>query len=221
MKENRNKTEQIGVGQPAITFLRHSFKDKDGNLTDEGIVKARALDFAIPDGFEIKIFTSDIGRSEHTGKLLGEKLGNLVPKIDPILSEFPYTDEHIEELGLSGLKWLSVNEATKLLAAKIAKFTLEQIKNTNTNTQIIAISHVPPIMAFLGHTLAYTKGKLTIDEKIKSELFETFGGKFDKPAFVKPLEGFEIKYDGSENLTLVFSNHNLQIPISFLRNLNT
>lgn len=166
------------------------------------------------------IFTSDIQRSIDTGKIIGKKYGITKMVVDPILSEYPYTDERIEELGLSGGKWLLLEEASKLLARKIAKFILDKLENNDTiqnHKQIVAVSHIPPIMAFLGYALAHTKGKFSIDEEIKSELFESFGG-----GFVKPLEGFEILYDGrtdKDHLSIVLAGHNLQIPISLLREL--
>jgi len=217
MKEAEDKKELIRNGWLTIRFLRHSTKGPDGNLSGKGIAEAKAYKFPAGAYSIVQIYTSNIQRSIDTGKIVGEKFGITEPFIVPILSEHPYTDEKIEELGLSGGKWLLVENASKLLAGKIAKFISNAIEDVRSNnkTQIIAISHVPPIMSFLGYTLAYTKGRTAIDEEIKSELFKSFGG------FVKPLEGFEIIYDTNSKdfLSVIFANHNLQIPTSFLGSL--
>ena len=211
----KNAKELIGNAQLTITYLRHSIKGPDGNLSEEGITKASDLDIHIRSNSNVKIYTSDIQRSIDTGKIIGRKFKISDPTIAPILSEFPYTDEKIEELGLSGGKWLLVESASKLLAAKIAKFTLDilESKTPNKNDHVIAISHVPPIMAFLGHVLAHSAGKRTIDEEIKAKLFESFDG------FVKPPEGFEIIYDQNSKdfISVIFAKDNVQVPISFLQ----
>lgn len=213
-------TELLNKTQLKITFLRHSIKGPDGNLTEDGKKKAEAFTYALDENGSVEIFTSDIQRSMDTGRIIAETNGITKPiVVAPILSEYPYTDEKIEELGLSGGKWLMVEEAGKLLADKVAKFTLDKIEDSKVGikTQIVAISHVPPIMAFLGYVLAYSEGKTSIDEEVKSKLLDSFGG------FVKPMEGFEITYkaNDTDSVYIVFPNHNLQIPISLLRNLST
>lgn len=111
-----------------------------------------------------------------------------------------------------------IEDVSKLLAGKIAKFTLEMLENKdiNKNTQIIAISHVPPIMAFLGHVLASLEGKNLIDEGIKTKLFESFDG------FVKPLEGFDIHISdtNSDRIEVSFPKNTINIPISLLHDLS-
>lgn len=222
MKEKRDKKEQVGIGQLTLTFLRHSHKGVDGNLDEMGIQMAKDFDISTFENSKVEVYSSGIWRSIETGKIIGGKLKISPIIIDPILSENPYTDEKIEKLGLSGGKWLLVDEANRLLAAKIARFTLGQIEARDRKSQIIAISHVPPIMAFLGYVLAFNKGKNSIDQETQTELFESFGGKFDKPAFVKPLEGFELIFDNDNNDTfsINFAGHNLQLPIIFLEKLN-
>ncbi|MEK7553137.1 MAG: histidine phosphatase family protein [Patescibacteria group bacterium] len=216
-KEMKDKKERIENGNLTITFLRHSSKGPDGNLSKEGIIKASELDIRINSNSNVEIYTSDIQRSVDTGTIIGKKLRILQPKISPILSEHPYTDEKIEELGLSGGKWLLVENANRLLAGKLAKFTLDQLtsKKSIHDSQIIAISHVPPIMAFLGHILVYSEKKNSIDEEIKTKLFESFDG------FVKPLKGFDIHIMSSnpDEMQVVFPKNRISIPISLLRNL--
>src|SRR3989344_3715233 len=190
MKEVGDKKELIGNAQLTITFLRHSTKGPKGNLSEEGRKKAEGFEMATELNSIIEIYASDIQRSIETAKILSGRLRIAEPVIAPILSEHPYTDEKIEELGLSGGKWLLVEKASRFLAGKIAIFTVDQLKSKKLNEkrQIIAISHVPPIMSFLGHVLAYAKNKSSIDEEIKSELFGFFEG------FVKPLEGFKMVF---------------------------
>lgn len=208
--------------QFSILIIRHSFKGPNGNLNKKGITKARAVSIANSVGSKFKIFTSDIQRSIDTGRIIGEKLAITKTTTNSVLSELPFSDEHLDELGLSGGKWLLQSKITRLLAKKIARFTLDQIENPDRKSQIIAISHVPPIMAFLGHVLAYRKGKKSIDQEVQTELFESFGGKFDKPAFVKPLEGFELTFDNNnkDSFSINFAGHILRLPISFLDELN-
>lgn len=103
-KELKDQKERIGKGNFTITFLRHSSKGSDGNLNKEGIRKAENLDLVFGPKTKIEIYTSDIRRSIDTGKIIGRKFDISEPMIVPILSEYPYTDEKIEELGLSGRK---------------------------------------------------------------------------------------------------------------------
>lgn len=206
LKEKKDRKEPIGEGLLTITFLRHSHKGDDGNLDENGIIMAEALNIPIPENSGIK-----------------------EPLIDPILSEHPYTDKRIEELGLSGGKWLLVEGANRLLAGKIAKFTLDRLDNKKSgkNSQIIAISHVPPIMAFLGYVLANSKGKDFIDQETQFELFKSYGGKLTddgrsiEPAFVNYLEGFKINYNPERNglLEISFRNQIILMPITQLQKL--
>ena len=217
MREIEDKKESIGNGRLSIRFLRHSAKGPDGNLNESGVAEAEVFKLPLEAYPNVEIYTSDIQRSIDTGKIIGKRFGITEPFILPILSEHPYTDEKIEELGLSGGKWLLVESAGKLLAGKIAKFTLNAIGKSKSNdkAQIIAISHVPPIMAFLGYALAFSEGKSSIDEEVKTKLLEAFGG------FVKPLAGFEITYDANnkDSINIAFAKNNLQMPISFLETL--
>jgi len=210
--------ELLNKTQLKIIFLRHSTKGPDGNITEEGKEKAKNFTLQSDENESIEIFTSDIQRSIDTGTMISNT--NKITKpivIDPILSEYPYTDEKIEELGLSGGKWLLIDEASKLLADKIAKFTLDAIENNTLGKkeQILAISHVPPIMAFLGYLFAYVDGKNCIDEEVRSQLLESFNG------FVRPLEGFELTYyaNNEDFVQVAFTNQSLQIPISVIKNL--
>lgn len=204
MKERLKNKEQETVPKLRIFFVRHSSKGSDGNLTPEGGIKAEKYGIALLlDNQHIKIYTSDIQRSIDTGNKIFSQLDTpFKPRTRAILSEFPYTDKKIEELGLSGGKWLLLKEgngflpSTKFMAGKIALFALsmyELSKRTNTGAEILAISHVPPMMCFLGHIIAAQNQKEFIDEDVRSKLMSKFESKF-----LKPLEGFTISFGRDE-----------------------
>lgn len=207
-----------------ITFVRHSIKGMDGNLTPDGITLAEEYGNALVGGRNVKIYTSDIQRSIDTGQIIYKQLETpLKPRVSSILSEFPYTDEKIEELGLSGGKWMLLKEdseflpSTKFMAGRISSFVLDTrsvfIKSKyHEDLNVIAVSHVPPLMCFLGHILALEQNKDFIDEDVRAELLSLLGGNF-----IRPLHGFEITFPVNTKGCLVsFSSRSIDLPLGFL-----
>lgn len=227
MKEWLQSKEHKTAPKLRITFVRHSSKGSDGNLTPEGVTKAEEYGIALlPDSQHVKIYTSDIQRSIDTGNKIFSRLDtSFKPRVRVILSEFPYTDEKIKESGLSGGKWLLLEEgneflpSTKFMAGKIAFFAFsihELSKRMNNRTEILAISHVPPMMCFLGHIMAAQDQKEFIDEDVRSKLMSKFENKF-----LNPLEGFTICFGKDENnleyCKVDFCGESATIPLSLLR----
>jgi broad specificity phosphatase PhoE len=226
MKEDKEKRETPGNHSLEIIFIRHSSKRSDGNLSDEGRKNASEIHLPSGKGVFTEVFTSNIQRSIDTGKIISEKFGILKLTVDPALSEFPYTDEKIEELGLGGGKWLLLKDgnehlpSTKFMAGKVAKFLLNNQAafmklDKNQNAKIIAVSHIPPMMCFLGHIMALQTGKDFIDESIKTKLMSKF-----ENGFFKPLEGFQAVYSAGV-YKVNFSEESFSVPISFLQDLAT
>lgn len=212
-----------------IILIRHSIKGQDGELTPDGVLLAENYGKTLTTGYRdcIKIYTSDIQRSIDTGHIIYDQLETpFKPRIKNILSEFPYTDEKIEELNLNGGRWLLHNEddellpSTRFMAGKIASFILETGEiiskhKTVENLNVVAISHVPPLMCFLGYAIAFNHSKDFIDEDIKEELLTLFRG-----SFIKPLQGFEVIFSPSSNeYTILVSGKSFKIPLSFLESL--
>jgi len=113
--------------------------------------------------------------------------------------------------------------STKAIAGKIAKFILDMKKvndrvKLERQLRIIGVSHVPPLMCFLGHVFAFEEGKDFIDEEVKDRLQSYF-----ESGFVKPLEGFNVTISenhlGEKITELVFSNEKHKLPIEFLNEL--
>lgn len=213
--ERRSGEETLESPGLKIRIIRHSSKGADGNLDFDGISNAKAYPLALEDRTSLEIFSSDVTRCRDTAKLIGESVGIPEPTVTPILSEYPFTEEQIEGMNLSGGKWLLVEPISSHLAGKVASFIIDRISSYNQrqNTQIVAVSHVPPIMAFAGHTLAVTEAKSSIDSEIMAKLFEIFGG------FVKPLEGLDIFYSGSQisSVSVHLPNTIVNIPTGYLR----
>jgi broad specificity phosphatase PhoE len=224
--ERLHKEELVKRGEFSVNFIRHSSKGPDGNLTPAGIAKAQDLGVALATNSEnIVIYTSNIQRAKNTGKEILSQLNTTIkPRVRSILSEFPYTDEKIEELGLGGGKWLLLKDgnehlpSTKFMAGKIAKFLLDNQAvftklDKNQNAKIIAVSHIPPMMCFIGHIIAEQEGKDFIDEDIKEKLMSKF-----ESGFFKPLEGFEVMFNNSvsNNCWVDFCNEKFTIPFSLL-----
>ncbi len=226
MKEILRKVEQDRSTKFGVTFIRHSSKGFDGNLTSEGIIKARNFGAALVINTEsVAIYTSDIQRAKDTGKeILGQLNTTSKPRVRSVLSEFPYTDEKIEELGLGGGKWLLLKDgnenlpSTKFMAGKIAKFLFDNQAaftklDKNQNAKIIAVSHIPPMMCFLGQVMALQAGKDLIDEGIKTKLMSKF-----EHGFFKPLEGFQVVYSAG-GYKVNFLGDNFPVPVSLLQDL--
>jgi broad specificity phosphatase PhoE len=210
IKTERKENPQKGTN---IRIIRHGHKDKSGKLSPEGQEKTRKLaeDLKSLDD-NLLLYSSDIQRSQDTANIIGSICSNRVnqTEVSVLLSEKPYTDERISELGLDGGKWLLSNESTRgmpsigAFAGKLAKF-IQEIDEEENDRDILAISHVPPIMAFLGFVIADSEGKNEIDSEIKEELHEIFDG-----GFPKPLEGFEInKTDDTRTLAVKGNTFNL------------
>lgn len=205
--------------ESTITFIRHAKKGSDGQLTQEGIDKAREFETSHGRKQDLIIYTSNIQRAIDTGSLIAEAVGARHPKPPTeLLSESPYTDEKIDLLGLSKGKWLQLTDEsaglppTKYMAGKIASFVLEM--GDNPAKHILAVTHVPPIMCFLGYALAFHEGKNMIDDDIKEKTYALFGGKIPDP-----LHGFDISYLSNVSVaqyTLSIANQRISIPKTFL-----
>jgi broad specificity phosphatase PhoE len=183
-----------------INFIRHGAKDNLGNLTMEGRGEAASYGQGLKSqGGRIKIYTSEIERAIDTGRIISE-FGGLSAKqrISSLLSEEPWTDEQINGLHLEGGRWLFQGEETRSMAGKIALFIQAQRNGfdrmkTPGQIRIFAISHVPPLMCFMGQVLSEEQKKNHIDQGIADTLFSFYGGSLVEPKFTPPLEGFEVR----------------------------
>jgi len=190
-----------------IKLIRHGPKDESGLLSSEAqeLIQQFASSLPIPQTGYL-FYSSDIQRSISTADIVRSSLAIHLPvKVDELLSEAPLTDEKISELGLDGGRWLLLNLLTDKLpsieafAGKTALF-IKNLKNDlfdkKEGSNIIAVSHVPPIMAFLGFVVADSVSKNEIDLSVKDRIHTIFDG-----GFPKPLEGFDVNMVG-ENMTL-------------------
>ncbi len=190
-----------------LRIIRHGQKDEEGNLSSKGQNETQRFAQELINNDNFLIYSSDIQRSKDTASILRTVSNSEQISITKLLSEEPYTDERISELSLDGGLWLLMDEPTEQLpsmsafAGKMAKFIEDMENNLSKETKaidIIAVSHVPPIMAFVGMVIADSQGEQEINEDIKNRLHSLFDG-----GFPSPLEGFEINKHNNKRILQV------------------
>jgi len=222
MKEQKVNKEKVSPRNLSIHFIRHAHKDSTGMLSQEGILAASNFAFNPKYASNPLIVTSNIQRAEDTGTIIANNFHeNISVKVTPLLSEAPYTDEKISELELNGGKWLLINKeggklpSTKVMAGKIAYFILEQLTNhsDSKNEELIAVSHIPPMMCFIGYLLAFNDNVDFINESIRQKLQGYF-----ESGFFTPLEGFLVNFDQNNRMSfgVTFKDIHLQVNMETL-----